>query len=346
MKKIVFNFLFASVCCCSLLLTSCTSLSKSEKYKDFFEMFDDAADKDSNPILNEEGTLDFENLKIMLESEEMSDSTSKALDKTLTSLEKSLEQITPEMEYYIGRSVAANVLTMYTVLDNPKVTEYVNKICSAITINSPKPYLFKGYSVVILDTDELNAMATPGGHIFITKGLLKCTNSEDAIAAVIAHEISHIQLGHSIKSIKSNRIKDTVMDSLATIATIASQEAEDSKFIEITEEDINSLREVTGSIAGTLLNSGFSVAQELTADKYALSLLAGAGYDPTAMIDMLKMLNSEMNTTDESSGWGKTHPKPRTRIKNVKENLRKNTFKFSKRSHRQNRYEDYMADFN
>ena len=75
------------------------------------------------------------------------------------------DNITPEEAYYIGRTVAAIITKNYKIYDSPDATRYLNKICSAITINSAMPYLYKGYYVAILDTDEINALATPGGHI-------------------------------------------------------------------------------------------------------------------------------------------------------------------------------------
>ncbi|MDR0324377.1 MAG: M48 family metalloprotease, partial [Treponema sp.] len=118
------------------------------------------------------------------------------------------EDFTPEQEYYIGRAVAANILSQYRLWNgNPALTAYLNNICAAITINSnpPEGDVFNGYHVAILDSTEINAFATSGGHILITRGLISAAKSEDALAAVIAHEVAHIQLKHSLKAIKESR---------------------------------------------------------------------------------------------------------------------------------------------
>ena len=96
-----------------------------------------------------------------------------------------MEEITPEQEYYIGRAVAGTILEKYNVYNSAKMQKYLNEICSAIVINSDKPVLYKGYYVAILDTDEVNAFATSGGHILVSRGLLQCAKSEDALAAVL-----------------------------------------------------------------------------------------------------------------------------------------------------------------
>jgi len=66
------------------------------------------------------------------------------------------EEITPEGEYFLGRAVAANILTRYRLQTNiPALTAYLNRICNALVINSIRPEIFNGYRVAILDTDEI-----------------------------------------------------------------------------------------------------------------------------------------------------------------------------------------------
>ena len=142
-----------------------------------------------------------------------------AITSSVESIEKASETITPEEEYYIGRSVAASIATQFPVdHGNLQMTTYLNNICETLVMNSDKPYLFKGYYVVILDTDEINAMATPGGHIFVSRGLIDCTDSEDALAAVLAHEIAHVQLGHSVSAIKASRVRSAVSSTTKAVA--------------------------------------------------------------------------------------------------------------------------------
>ena len=144
-----------------------------------------------------------------------------AITSSVESIEKASETITPEEEYYIGRSVAASIATQFPVdHGNLQMTSYLNKICETLVMNSDKPYLFKGYYVVILDTDEINAMATPGGHIFVSRGLIDCTDSEDALAAVIAHEVAHVQLGHSVSAIKASRVRSAVSSTSKAVAFV------------------------------------------------------------------------------------------------------------------------------
>ena len=254
------------------------------------------------------------------------------------------DNITPEEAYYIGRTVAAIITKKYKVYDSPEATEYLNKICSAITLNSAVPYLYKGYYVAILDSDEINAFATPGGHIFVTRGLLQCTNSEDAVAAVLAHEISHIQLSHSIKAIKSNRITSATMKGVKDVAsTVYERKADEMVQAVFSQERLDFLTSAGDEIVKTLVDSGFSVTQEFNADTNALMLMSDAGYDPCAMNDMLVLL--QKNIKEYGGGWSKTHPSPAARRKNVKNFRKKYPYKGSGKKNRQKRFKHYREYF-
>ena len=254
--------------------------------------------------------------------------TATAISQSAQAIGRAAEEITPEQEYYIGRAVAANILTTYRVWNgNPSLTAYLNQICMAIAINSPRPDLFNGYRVNILDTDEINAFATPGGHILITRGLIACADSEDALAGIIAHEIAHIQLQHGIRSIRNSRITQALL----VTGVSAGGAAAGMDVAELT--DI--FNESVGEIVTTLVNSGYSQSQEFEADANALSLMASAGYDPQALISMLRVL--EGNQQDRSRGFGRTHPTPAQRISNAQRTV--NQYQVADtRSHRADRF--------
>jgi predicted Zn-dependent protease len=245
---------------------------------------------------------------------EIGKNTVKAFSNTGKAIASIAEDITPEQEYYIGRAVAANILKTYSLWrGSPALTAYLNRICSAIVINSPRPDIYNGYHVAILDSNEINAFATSGGHIFITRGLITVANSEDALAAVIAHEVAHIQLQHSIKAIKTSRVTNAFMVTGASVTGVVSGYDVD---------DVTSLfNDTVGDIVGTLVNNGYSQAQEFNADSTALSLLAEAGYNASGLAEMLKEL--EKVQKNDSGGFSKTHPSPASRLASVERTLAK-----------------------
>ncbi|UTY27729.1 M48 family metalloprotease [Treponema putidum] len=229
-----------------------------------------------------------------------------------------------EEEYYIGREVASIILSNYKLYRNKQLEKYLNLICMTLVLNSDVPESYNGYHVAILDTDEINAFATPGGHILITKGLLSCTDSEDALAGVIAHELGHIQLKHGIGAIKTNRITAAAVESSATMAVGVEKKA-DLKFLE----------DASKEIVTTLVNSGYSKSQEYDADRFAVNLMAKAGYDPNAMTEMLRMMSEKQK--NDHRGFGKTHPSAVSRIKSVEKESKKLAGDYN-RSERLNRY--------
>jgi predicted Zn-dependent protease len=238
---------------------------------------------------------------------------SESIVQSTEAINRAAEEITPEQEYYIGRAVGAHILTRYRQdTGNPALTQYLNRICSAVALHSSRPEGYNGYHAAILDSPEINAFATSGGHIFITRGLLENAASEDALAAVLAHEIAHIQLQHSIRAIKTSRITQALMATGSSALTAATHGTELAELTDIFDESVT-------DIVSTLINNGYSRSQEFDADALALALLASAGYDPSALIDMLRAL--ERNLPDHPGGFNQTHPSPADRIANLERHI-------------------------
>jgi predicted Zn-dependent protease len=219
-------------------------------------------------------------------------------------MDNAQDDFTPEQEYYIGRAVAAQILARYPI-DNSKAaqTEYLNKILQALVVHSPKPEIYNGYHAAILDSDELNAFATSGGHIFVSRALFSCATTEDALAAVLAHETAHIYLRHNIKAIQAAR-KTRAITTLAAAAL---------------DELVANFSEVAADGVVALLNKGYSRNQEFEADITALAILAATGYDPSSLPDMLRALDRDQPS--HSGGFNATHPSPKERLNNVNRKL-------------------------
>ena len=273
-------------------------------------------------------------MNIAVAAGDMDPRTADLIVSTTESVYKVTEQITPENEYYIGRATAAIILNDYNLYNEPNLTKYLNKICGAITINSEKPDLYNGYYVAVLDSDEINAMATPGGHILITRGLLKCTSNEEELASVIAHEIAHIQKQHSISAIKTSRFKDLSLN----VASLAINESDNDEVKQMMSVFGDSVDDVVSS----LVLNGFSQEQEFEADSYALELLNNAGYNPHSIVNMLKTL--EQNQANHKRGFVKTHPEPKKRIKKIQNELKKYS-KSKTQEERISRFQTYAELF-
>jgi predicted Zn-dependent protease len=238
-----------------------------------------------------------------------------ALSRMNDAASTAAQDITPSEEYYIGRAVAANILSNYKLYTaDPALTQYVNEILDTLVINSPRPDIYNGYHAAILDTDEINGFSTSGGHVFITRGLIACAANEDGLASVIAHELAHIQLQHSVKSIKNSRFNDA----LQQIAGIAAKAIGLDELTQIFDESIK-------EAVNTALNNGYSKEQEYEADATAMALLASAGYTPSSIVGMLESIKSHSGGKDSYPSLSKavksTHPTPDDRLAEVQKGL-------------------------
>ncbi len=247
--------------------------------------------------------------KLTEKGQSISDKNRAKIDESREANAKAKEEITPEQEYYIGREVAAKVLSSYKLYQNQKATEYVNEICTALTSASDMPDIYNGYHVGILDTKEINAISTPGGHILVTRGLLECASSEDELAAVIAHEVGHIQLKHAVKAIKTSRGNEATLSLFGAVGSLFTG---------------GSYQEGIGSAASelmtTLNTTGYSKTLEYEADAKAADLMADAGYNPEALRTMLEALQKREKS--ETEGMVKTHPSASTRLLQVRSHIR------------------------
>ena len=236
----------------------------------------------------------------------------KGATATYEESKKASENMTPENEYYLGRAVAAQIAARYAIYNDSNLQKYLDSILNTIVINAPDQKNFKppyrGYHIAILDSDEINAFATPGGHIFVTRGLIACASNEDALASVIAHEVAHIQLRHAVTAIRNARYTNAFLGGAAEGAGGGVKE-----FANILGDSVN-------EVITTLTVNGFSKNQELEADATALSLLASAGYQPSGIKGVLESLKQKQQ---KDKGFGKTHPSPDERITAVNKNLGK-----------------------
>jgi len=227
-----------------------------------------------------------------------------SIRKGTAAVSKSLEDFTPEQEYYIGRSVGAVVLNKYQPLANTKVNSYLNLLGQTLAQASDMPELFGGYHFLALDSDDINAFATPGGHIFITRGLIRCCRTEDALAAVLAHEIGHIQLRHGMRAIEKARITEAL--------TILAQEGAKSFGSQAISQLTQAFGGAIADITNTMINSGYSRAYEYQADAAAVVILQRTGYNPGALSEMLHVMAKQIKPG--GTDFAKTHPSPQNRI--------------------------------
>lgn len=221
------------------------------------------------------------------------------IDQMAQETEKAARPMTEQEEYYLGRAVAAAILGKYRVYSNERSALYVNQVGQTVALASDRPFTYGGYHFVILDTDEVNALSCPGGIIFITRGMLKKAQNEEELAAVLAHEVGHVNHKDGVNAIQRARWVQ-VVTLLGSEAAKRASGADLAKLLSLFEGSVD-------DVVKTLLVSGYSREQEAAADLSALTFMNRLGYDPQGLPDYLERLAKE-----QSGGAGQglfaTHP--------------------------------------
>ncbi|MEI8121019.1 MAG: M48 family metalloprotease [bacterium] len=231
-----------------------------------------------------------------------------SINRSVGAVGKVFESITPEQEYYIGRTVAATILSANKPYDKRDMTTYLNTLGQYLALCSDRPETFGGYHFLIMDTPDINAFAAPGGFILVSRGMLRCCKTEDALAGVLAHEIGHVQLNHGLQAIDKSRLT-----AAATIlGTEAAKNLGGKDLADLTRTFESSISDITS----TVMNSGYARKFELQADKAAVTILERAGYSPNGLVSMLQQM--EKNLKPGGHDFAKTHPAPLDRIAELK----------------------------
>lgn len=209
---------------------------------------------------------------------------------------KGVNGIGPEEESVIGGSVALEIVGAYGgLVRDAAVVSRVNLVGKALARYSDRPELTWRFGV--LNSATVNAFSAPSGYVFITRGLYDRLGSDDALAGVLAHEVTHITRKHALKIVARGEF-------LAGASGIASQQSANfAKF----DAGI-------GDITKTLLEKGFDPKTEFEADRGGRDLAALAGYAPGGLRGVLIQLQS---TPAGDQAVFSTHPPLAERIQRL-----------------------------
>jgi predicted Zn-dependent protease len=215
------------------------------------------------------------------------------------------KEISDAEEYYLGRAVAARVLSQNTLSKDEALNSYVNKVGQTVAQKSTRPRTYKGYHFAVLESPAPNSFACPGGIIFITKGMIKNCANEDQLAAVLAHEVGHVANRDGISSISQARWTE--------VATTAGTEAA-KKYGGSMGQVVSLFEGSIDDVFKTVIVNGYSRAAEENADRAGVEMLNRAGYNPASMVNILTAMGSKAG----SGGILGTHPAVTDRVDNIK----------------------------
>ena len=208
-----------------------------------------------------------------------------------------------EKEIALGKGLAQQVEQQAKIIQDPVIAEYVNRVGQNLVRNSDAKVPF---TIKVIDSEEVNAFALPGGFFFVNSGLILKAESEAELAGVMAHEIAHVAARHGTRQATRGEIAN-----LATIPLIFMGGGWTTYGIY--------------QAASVLVPIGFlkfSRGMESEADMLGLEYMYKAGYDPTAFVDFFEKIETlEKRKPGTMAKVFSTHPMTDDRIKAAQKNI-------------------------
>lgn len=219
--------------------------------------------------------------------------------------EKQRVALRPEEEIALGLKSAPQMAAQMGGLSrNPEARALVERVGAKLvreSVASRTPYRFSFH--VLADPKTINAFALPGGPIFITEGLLRLLKSESELAGVLGHEIGHVVARHSSEQLAKAQLTQGLIGA-ATVGT----------------GDYNTAQ--IGQVVGSLINMRYGRDDELESDALGIRIMAEAGYDPRAMLNVMAVL-AKASSGSRQPEFFSTHPNPDNRQERIRAEIAK-----------------------
>jgi len=210
-------------------------------------------------------------------------------------------------ELSLGRKYHSQVMKQYKPYKNPQLQAYVEQIGERLATQSHRNNLV--WHFTLLDSPEVNAFATPGGYVYITRGIMAYMQEEAHLAGVIGHEIGHVTARHGVRQHAQSQVAGLIGAAVA-IGTGNQQAAQLSNML------------------GGAIVRGYGRSHELESDRLGAEYLAKSGYDPQKMLGVVGILkNQELADKARAKSEGRaprayhglfaTHPKNDDRLQEV-----------------------------
>ena len=213
--------------------------------------------------------------------------------------QRQLTLLSEAQEIQIGAQTHPEVLSSFGAYDDPEWQAYIQEVGAKIAATSERPEL--DWTFTVLDDPVVNAMALPGGYIYVNRGILAHFNSEAELASVLGHEIGHVTARHSVEQISRAQLAQLGLG----VAAVASEEFR--QYAGLASQGVN------------ILFLKFGRDDENQSDSLGLRYMTRAGYDPHEMPRVFATLDrvSESHGMRGTPEWLSTHPDPGNRIANI-----------------------------
>jgi beta-barrel assembly-enhancing protease len=198
-------------------------------------------------------------------------------------------------EIALGREITGNLLGAAPLVKDEALQKYVNSVGRWVASQSERPDL--PWHFGIIESEDLNAFAAPGGYVMVTKGLYRKMNNEAQLAGVLGHEIGHVVAKHQLKVLQKQQLLNFGASLLST------KLGKDNKII---NKAIGSGAEISAR--------SLDKDAEFEADRLGLSYATRAGYEPFGLTDVLQIMGQTDKNDSSVALLFKTHPLPDDRL--------------------------------
>lgn len=206
-----------------------------------------------------------------------------------------LQSPSKQEEIQIGREITGNLLGAAPLVNDAELQNYVNKVGRWVANQGERADLPWHFGVI--ESEDINAFAAPGGYVIITKGLYRKLENEAQLAGVLSHEIAHVIKSHHLKILQKSQLLDYGANLLGK------QLGKDNQVIQ----------KLIGSGAEVCARS-LDKSAEFEADRMGVVLTTRAGYEPYGLPEVLQTIGQTSNDASSVALLFKTHPHPDDRL--------------------------------
>ena len=211
-----------------------------------------------------------------------------------------LSETSEQEEVQIGRQLAGNLLGAAPLVKEDRIQRYVNRVGRWVASQGERPNLQWYFGV--LESDDVNAFALPGGYVFVTKGLFNLLADEAELAGVLGHEIAHVMLKHHLKVLKQQQ-------GIEIVGGIVGGQ--------VAQRDTFGARQALLGKGAEALTRGLDKGAEFEADHVGMVLATRAGYTPYGLPQVLRKMASRNPQEGSLALLFKTHPLPQERLEKL-----------------------------
>lgn len=202
-----------------------------------------------------------------------------------------------DQERAIGEEAAAQVERQVPLVTDLEANRYLASLGTSLASRSDQRD--RAWQFRMVDAEQVNAFALPGGFVYVNRGLIERTANASELAGVLGHEIAHVVLRHSAERIEKARKTNVGVSVVCGLTNLCSSEA----------------ARVAINVGGAAVFARFSRRDELEADSAAVGILSRAGYDPNGIASMFaRLLETREQRPDIVAGWFGSHPLEEDRI--------------------------------